>query len=120
VTTPPAPRASTATKNRIALPATNDNQEQTPGQWEQDDIAYDNLAKTANFSIANGFISFTRTFCYLGSLINYSLREDNNIAARIASATAAMGASKEIWRNPHLDIYNEYLLFQAIPMILLL
>ena len=31
-----------------------------------------------------------------------------------------MGALKEIWRNPHLDIYNKYLLFQAIPMNLLL
>ena len=31
-----------------------------------------------------------------------------------------MGALKEIWRNPHLDIYNKYLLFRAIPMNLLL
>ena len=31
-----------------------------------------------------------------------------------------MGALKEIWRNPHLDIHNKYLLFQAIPMNLLL
>jgi hypothetical protein len=120
VTTPPAPRASTATKDRIALPAANNDQERTPGQREQDNIAYDNLAKTAKFPIANKFVSFTCTFCYLGSLINYSLRNNKDIAARIASATAAMGASKEIWRNPHLNIYNKYLLFQAIPMNLLL
>jgi hypothetical protein len=31
-----------------------------------------------------------------------------------------MGALKDVWRNPHLDIYNKYLLFQAIPMNLLL
>jgi hypothetical protein len=31
-----------------------------------------------------------------------------------------MGALKEIWQNPHLDIYNKYLLFRAIPMNLLL
>jgi hypothetical protein len=31
-----------------------------------------------------------------------------------------MGALKEIWRNPHLDIYKKYLLFRAIPMNLLL
>jgi hypothetical protein len=120
VTTPPALRASTATKNRIALPATNNDQERTPGQREQDNIAYDNLPKTANFPIANEFVSFTRMFCYLGSLINYNLCNDGNIAARIASATAVMGASKEIWRNPHLNIYNKYLLFRAIPMNLLL
>jgi hypothetical protein len=120
VTTPPEPRTSTVTKDRIALPATNNNQERTPGQREQDNIAYDNLAKMANFPVANRFVSFTRTFRYLGSLINYSLRNDDNIVARIASATAAKGASKEIWRNPHLNIYNKYLLFRAIPMNLLL
>jgi len=49
-----------------------------------------------------------------------SLRDDDDITARNASATAAMGALKEIWRNPHLDIYNKYLLFRAIPMNLLL
>jgi hypothetical protein len=31
-----------------------------------------------------------------------------------------MGALKEVWRNPHLDVYNKYLLFQAIPMNLFL
>jgi hypothetical protein len=84
---------------------------QTPGQTEHGNIAYNNLAKTANFPVTEGFVSFTRTFRYLGSLINYSLRDNNNITARIASATASMGALKEIWRNPHLDIYNKYLLF---------
>ena len=31
-----------------------------------------------------------------------------------------MGSLKEIWRNPHLNIYNKYLLFCTIPMNLLL
>ena len=31
-----------------------------------------------------------------------------------------MGALKEVWRNPHLDAYNKYLLFRAISMNLLL
>ena len=31
-----------------------------------------------------------------------------------------MGALKEIWHNPHLDIYNKYLLFRAILMNLFL
>jgi hypothetical protein len=55
-----------------------------------------------------------------GTLHSYYTRDDDDITARIASATAAMGALKEIWRNPHLDIYNKYLLFRAIPMNLLL
>ena len=49
-----------------------------------------------------------------------SLCSDDNITAWIASATAAMGALKEVWRNPHLDVFTKYLLFQAIPMNLLL
>ena len=61
---------------------------------------YNNLAETANFPVANGFVSLTRTFRYLGSLINYSLHDDD-IIARIVSATAI----------PHLNIYNKYLLF---------
>jgi hypothetical protein len=31
-----------------------------------------------------------------------------------------MGALKEVWRNPHLDVFTKYLLVQAIPMNLLL
>ena len=31
-----------------------------------------------------------------------------------------MGKTKEVWRNPHLDVYNKYLLFHSIPMNLLL
>jgi hypothetical protein len=91
----------------------DDDHARTPGQRERDNIAYNNLAKTENFPVADGHVSFTRTFRYLGSLINYSLCD---ISARIASATAAMGAVKEICRNPHLNIYNKYLLFRAIPM----
>jgi hypothetical protein len=91
-----------------------------PGRTECNNIAYNNLAKTATFPVASGFVSFTCTFPYLGSLINHSLHDNNNITARITSATAAMGRLKEIWCNPHLDIYNKYLLFCAIPMNLLL
>ena len=90
------------------------------GQTERDNDAYDKLLETANFRVADGYVSFTRTFRYLGSLINYSPHDDDDIMARIASVTAAMGVLKDIWRNPHLDIYNKYLLFRAIPMNLLL
>jgi hypothetical protein len=77
----------------------------------QQQFFYDNLAGRANFPVTDVYVSFTCTFRDLGLLINYSLR--NN-------ATAVMGALKEVWLNPHLDIYNKYLLFRAIPMNLLL
>ena len=50
-------------------------------------------------------------FKYLGSHISYNLRDDDDITARIAAANASMGALKELWRNPHLDMYSKYLLF---------
>ena len=70
--------------------------------------------------MAEGFVSFTQTFWYLGLLISYNLRNDNDITARIAAANASMGRLKEVWCSPHLHIYNRYLLFRAIPVNLLL
>ena len=81
------------------------------GRKECNNDAYDKLPETANFHVPDGYVSFTWTFCYLGSLINYSRRNDDNITAWIASTTAAMGALKDVWRNPNLDIYTKYLLF---------
>ena len=53
-------------------------------------------------------------------MISFNLRDDEDITARVATATASMGALKEVWQNQHLDIYSKYLLFWAIPMNLLL
>jgi hypothetical protein len=36
------------------------------------------------------------------------------------AATQLMGALKNVWNLPHLDIWSKYLLFRAIPMNLLL
>jgi hypothetical protein len=68
--TPPTPCPNKAPRQHIALHATDDNQTRTPGRREQDNIAYDNLAETAKFTVANEFVSCTRMFRYLGSLIN--------------------------------------------------
>ena len=96
------------------------DEKHNPEQTECEHDMYDQLDETKNFSVADGFVSFTRTFKYLGSLISYNLRDDDDITARIAAANASMGALKELWRNPHLDMYNKYLLFRAILMNLLL
>jgi hypothetical protein len=88
-------------------------------QRENEGKLYDNLDETKDILVADGYVTFTCSF-YLGSLISFNLRDDNNVSARIAAANASMGALKEIWCNPHLDTYSKYLLFQAIPMNLLL
>ncbi len=118
---PPPRRDEAKTQDRIAISdGAEEDQTRTQGQQEQDNISYDAFPETANFPLSDGYISFTRTFRYLGSLINYSLHDNDDITAQIASVTAVMGALKEVWRNPHLVVYNKHLLFQAIPMNLLL
>ncbi len=108
---PPEPCNSRTTQGRVEFLDAEDDHSLTQGQREQDNDAYVKLPETANFHVADRYVSFTCTFCYLGSFINYSLCNEDNISARIASATAVMGVLKEVWRNPHLDIYNKFLLF---------
>jgi hypothetical protein len=92
----------------------------TPDETKLERSTYDKVDETQNVQVADGFVSFTQTFRYLGLLISYSLRDDDDITARIAAANSAMGTLKEVWRNPHLNVYSKNLLFWAIPMNLLL
>jgi hypothetical protein len=87
-----------------------------PGQTECKHAMYNKLDKIQNFPVTDGFVSFTWTF----ALISYNLRNDGDITSQLAAANASMGKLKEVWHNPHLDVYNKYLLFCAIPMNLLL
>jgi hypothetical protein len=92
----------------------------TPDNKGSEGSMYNKLDETKDVQVADGFVSFTQTLRYLGLLISYSLRDDDNVTACIAAANAAMGALKKVWCNPHLDVYGKYLLFWAIPMNLLL
>ena len=98
----------------------DDYNEHDSTQSECEHALYNNLDETQDIPVANGYVSFTQTFGYLGSLISYNLHNDNDITSQLAAANASMGKLKEIWRNPHLDAYNKYLLFYVIPMNLLL
>ncbi len=112
--------------SRLTLP-TKCNDLCPPDQRESEraravceDIKYDSLPETAAITVANGHVTFCRKVKYLGSRISYNLRDDDDINARLATASQSMGALKEVWRNPHLDTYSKYLLFRAIPVNLLL
>ncbi len=83
-------------------------------------VTYDKLDETRDIDVKDGYVTFTRSFRYLGSMISYNLRDDEDITIQVAAATASMGALKEVWQNQHLNIYSKYLLFWAIPMNLLL
>jgi hypothetical protein len=86
----------------------------------QEELIYDNLEETKPITVGDGFVSFCRRFKYLGSFVSFSLCGDYNIEQRVTAATQSMGALKNVWNSPHLDIWSKYLLFCAIPMNLLL
>jgi hypothetical protein len=77
--------------------------------WE--DAKYDALPETAKINVSNGYVTFLRTFKYLGLKILYSLHDNDNIDTRLITALQSIGALKEVWRNQHLDTYSKYLLF---------
>ncbi len=47
---------------RRKIKSTDDNDEHNPGQTEREHTMYDGLNETQNFPVADGFVSFTRTF----------------------------------------------------------
>ncbi len=101
----------------IALPDDDgDNEEKADCKG----AIYDKLDETKGISVDKGYVTFTQSFKYLGSLISYNLCNDEDVTAQVAAATASMGALTEVWRNPHLNLYSKYLLFWAILTNLLL
>jgi hypothetical protein len=83
-------------------------QSRADGIWSPNLQSIDQLDKTKNFPVADGFVGFTRMFWYLGfgSLISYNLREDDNITARIVATNTSRDAQKVVWHNPHLDLQS--------------
>ena len=102
----------------MALPDNNDENDEE--QKEREGGIYDKLDETKDIEVANGYVTLTQSFRYLESMVAYNLHDDDDVTVRIAAAKASMGALKEVWQNKHLNTYNKYLLFHAIPMNLLL
>ena len=86
----------------------------------REDACYDRIDETQLVNVRGGFMTYIKHFKYLGSHISYSLQDDYDIKSRIAAATKAFGALTKFWYNRHVDTYSKYLIFQAIPMNLLL
>ncbi len=68
----------------------------------------------------DGFVTFCRHFKYLGFFVSFSLCDDYDIKKRVTATTQSMGALKNVWDFPYLNIWSKYFLFHAIPMNLLL
>ena len=64
--------------------------------------------------------TFCKHFKYLGSYVSYNLCDDYDVEDRIAAANKSMGALRNFWHNPHVDMYSKFLIYNAIPTNLLL
>ena len=69
------------------------------------------LTETKQIALANGNVTFFPHFKYLGSWISFSLQDDHDVAKRIASENASMGAMEYFWDDNHVDVYSKYLIF---------
>ena len=67
-----------------------------------------------------GFITFTRVFKYLGSMISYELDDYSDISLRIKKANQAMGALKCLWHSEYDDISTKVNIYLTILNNLLL
>ena len=100
---PPEPCNSRTTQRRVALYDAEDDQSRMQGQKERDNDAYDKLPETANFHVADEYVRLLAPFA-ISAPSSTTFFAMTTTSRREASATAAMGALKEVWRNPHLDI----------------
>ncbi len=74
---------------------------------EREEDLYDDLDKTQPIFVEDGYVTYCHHFKYLGSFISFSLCDDYDIEKRVTAATQSMGALKNIWDSPHLDIWSK-------------
>jgi len=125
---PSLPAHNCADELHVVLDSSNDaltNEEcqaeqQERTRREREEELYDELDETKPISVKDGYVTYCRHFQYLGSFISFNLCDDYDIEKRVTAATQSMGALKSVWDSHHLDTWSKYLLFQAIPMNLLL
>ena len=82
---------------------------------------YDRFSKTKKYFLEDhGFISFNKLFKYLGSWISFDLSDEFDIEERIKSANKSMEVLRFYWQSQKFDLHSKYLIYQAIPINLLL
>jgi hypothetical protein len=75
---------------------------------------------TENISVGDGFVSFTKEFKYLGSLITSELDDAVDVDARIAQANKAMGALRDYFKCKQVSLKAKRMIYLAIPINLVL
>jgi hypothetical protein len=92
----------------------NNNTETTNGTDENEEEK--RLPLPPPFDVADGFVSFTDSFTYLGSIVTPDLRDDEDIRARIKKAAGQVGGLRPFFRSPHIDLETKVRVYLAIPL----
>ena len=71
-------------------PTLEDDDEQNDQQRENEGEVYDALEETKKIEVADGYVTFTRSFKYLGLAISYNLRDDDDVCATSTLVTCRM------------------------------
>ncbi len=62
----------------VAMPEDDEDDED---QTERKGAIYDKLDETRDIDVEDGYVTFTRLFRYLGSMISYNLHDNEDITA---------------------------------------
>ena len=81
---------------------------------------YDNSPETQNATVEDGYVEFTKHFCYLGSFILYNLKDDFDISQRNPKAHQMMGMVKNIWNCHYINLFLKYEYFLGLVINILL
>jgi hypothetical protein len=77
-------------------------------------------SNTENIEVGDGYVPFTKTFKYLGSLITSKLNNAMDVEARIFQANKAMGALREYFKYKQVSLKAKRMIYLAIPINLVL
>ena len=80
---------------------------------------YDKSIYTKDIIGAFGFISFTKEFRYLSSIVSYDLDDYADISFRIEKVSQALGALKFFWDSDHVNTSAKVHIYLAILVNLL-
>ena len=68
-------------------------------------IAYNESNKTKRIHLPSvGFVDYSHNFKYLGTLTSFDLKDDQDIQTRVNKASQQMGALKNVWQSPTIDL----------------
>eukprot|EP00978_Attheya_sp_CCMP212_P027760 scaffold93832_cov47-Attheya_sp.AAC.1 len=73
-------------------------------------------SNTENIDVGDGYVSFTKKFKYLGSLITSELNDAMDVDTRISQANKAMGALRDYFKCKQMSLKAKRMIYLAIPI----